>query len=512
MLAKRARRLWIALPILLLASLLRLYRVTYGYDEPCLSVAEENWLYDYPQPSSLYAWDYRPNLDEGSVPDPFVRTVAPDAETLLLMRMGGALAGLITIALMLRLGLSLGANWWWLAGLAVAALPWFANADRWLVRFDPAPLAVAVSALALLSLYQRPTGDRLRVWIQSAAALCLLLVAPPLWWLAAGLLALQPRFDWRPAALMLIVGVTAVPALQSPASWLQAAQSWDTGATAACIWVVVALGLWRWRRLPGRVQAAVGLIILVAGGLSFQGTQNLPTPTANEWKLIAWLQERVPDGAVVRFDQHTWPLAPVVACPERAKLRFTAQPEPVEMPYLPGVRASLPPPDFIVTRGPQVQDEGTYVFRFDGNLYVKRATPLPAPSDIRFGNLFYVVSYQLRTPTVAPSELADIRLDYQFGSSVTTDALRYAVFIHIVSERDPGNRIVNYNVPLAEEISNFGPRRYAFNQHYRISIPANAEPGTYHVVFGIFNIYTGERLSWSQGDSLLIGKLEIVRR
>ncbi len=531
MLNKQKSQVWISTLILILAAALRLYGVSYGYDEACLTPEDEYWLYDDPQVSSLYSWDVRLVVEEVES-DPRARAVAPTEGELLLMRLFGAVVGIFTVALSMRFARVIGANWWWIAGLFVALGPWFVNADRWVIRFDPAPLMVAISGLALLLLYQSRIGNRrFMAWIQVGAAVSLLLVAPPLWWMAFGLILLAStktpshedeagkadevylipttRSIWQITVFLILCGILLIPALQLPGHWLNAAFSWDMGAVAAVVWVLLALGLWRWRRLSLPVQAILTLAVLLMGAYSLLSVLQLPRLTAEEWQLVDFLQERIPDDLVVRFDESSWHLAPVVACPKRDNIQFTPQPLPVFMPFLPGTRLEPAPPDYFITMNRDELEGFPFVYELDSGHYVGRAAQLPNPVDVSFGGEFYVIGYELVTPTVRAGEVVDIRLDFQFSSATGSDSLAYAAFIHVTPPGQPGDQLVNFNVAFVEETPHVGPRRYALNRHFRFNLPADTLPGRYEILFGVYNMFSGERLNSTQGDVLLIGQVDV---
>ncbi len=504
--------------ILLLAGVFRLYRAGYGTAEPCLALPEEYWLYDDPQVSSIYAWDQRLPGAGYTAPvetprDALTRTVAPSANDLAILRLVGTLTGLVTVAMTVRFARRVGANWSIPAGLFVACAPWFVTADKWVLRFDLATLAVAVSALLLRRSYNRPQQGRRNTLVvggQVLTAISLLLIAPPLWWLAIGLLLLQPQSGWRWAATGLLIGLVTIPALQSPWLWLEAARMWDTGATAACVWGLLALCLWRWPQISHWLWTGIAIAALVLGGsISVLSTAHLPSPDNREWALIHWLQDRLPDDAVVRFDASTWYLAPIVSCPKAVNRRFIPQQERVEMPFLAGPRPEQLAANFVVSSQEQKPGETFYVYHVE-DFYVGRMTPLPNATDIQFGDVLHILGYQLATPKARPGDLIDVRLDYQFSPSVNVDTLRYAAFIQVFGPNSLTNRIINYNVPFVAESGNFGPRRLVLNQHFRLPLPADAAPGTYEVVFGLYNMYTGERLNSERGNILEIGQLEIT--
>lgn len=485
--------------ILLLAAIWRFTDLTYAIDEPCLTVQAEYWLYDAPAYSSFYDWDIvHPEDETRTVPLPRM-----SAQVWLAWRVIGALAGVLTVALTLTFARENQSNWGWAAALFVASAPWFISADRWVTPFDMAALAVSLGSVAILRLRRHPSSRLWRV-VRIVSAASLLIIAPPLWWVALGLLLLPPVPSWRAVAFTLLMGVVSIPALQSPYFWLTAAQQWDIGATAACIWIGLALALRQWPRTPPVARLGLVGAVLISGGMTFLQSRQLPTPTAEEWTLVRWLQDRVPDGSRVRFDAATWFLAPVVACPVEANIQFEVQPPPAWFAFLPGFREEPPAPTFIVATDSQTLDETSYTYTFDGPFYVARLIDLPNPVDIGFGDQFFLLSY-----TVQNDLMVDVRLDLQYSDAVSVDTLAYGLFVHITLPGQPDQKIANFGAAFVEEGGNLGPRRLLLNRHFRYNLPPDTPSGRYDVVVGFFNYYTGERLSWYGGDALVIGQIEV---
>ncbi len=461
-------------------------------------------IYDKPQITSLYATQLRtpgvPAPEDVQLLTPRERTAVSTRDEMLVLRLAGAVLGLLPVALALALARRLGATWWPLAGLFVAAAPWFVLADRWLVRFDPAPLAVAVSLTALVLSQYHPDNRMLR-WLHVIGALSLLLVAPPLWWLALALVILHPHPAWRAAIWLVLVGLVAVPALQSLYHWFGAAAQWDSGATAACAWALLALALWRWPVLPRGYGAVFMAAIIAAGGLSVWETAQLPTLSPTQTTLVAWLQARIPDGTRVAFDSATWKAAAVAVCPMGANAAF--------VPQRWNSRDQLPP-DYIVTASRANLEKSAFVYDLGNGIFVGRQLALPQPVDVPFGDLLHVISAQLVTAQSPPGGLVHVRLDYQLGPAVTADALRYAAFIHVTPPGQPGEKVVDFNLPLVQELPVFGPRQIVTNQHYRFPLPADVRPGLYEVLFGIYDVYTGARLTTPTGDTLTLGQLNVA--
>src|SRR5262249_411208 len=143
----RMHKRWLALLVLLVAVAFCLHDVAYGLNNVCLTVPDEEWQFEQPQPVSLYAWNIKPSGAWDNLPGrveepaPLVSDATAPVDRLL-VRLLGCAVGLLTVALLMCLGRQLHARWWWLAGLAVAVAPWFVAIDRWTVRFDTAPLVV----------------------------------------------------------------------------------------------------------------------------------------------------------------------------------------------------------------------------------------------------------------------------------------------------------------------------------------------------------------------------------
>jgi hypothetical protein len=502
----RLRALFI-IGVLLLAAGLRFYRADYAVDDLCLTAPQEYWLYDRPQVASLYAGNLAapevPALEDQVVTYPRARTLLPTSDDLRLARIAGILAGLVTVAITLQLGRALKSNWWLLAGLLVALAPWFTDADRWVVRFDFAPLAVATSVLALW--YSRrndtnPLTGRALVYLQLFSALSLLLIAPPLWWLAVGLVLLQPRVDWRFVVFAPLAGLAAFASLRSPFFWFSAAQEWDVGATAACVWALLVLSLWHFRQLNTLKRTALLAGIVLAGGIGWLHTAQLPQPTAQERELVNWLQSRIPDGVRVQFDAATWHLSSVAACPLGAHVAFDP------LPVSPNMTVR---PDFRVTVDPALVADASFVHDLGNGYYVGREIEFPDPIDIPFGDLLHLLNIELLTPEAAPGDTLNVRLDYQLSPTVTVDALRFAAFVHVTLPDQPGDKVATIDIPFLGETSVFGARVYVTNVHFRIPLPPDTASGTYDVLFGIYDTSSGERLLTPAGDSLRIGQVGV---
>jgi hypothetical protein len=486
-----------------LAAAIRLPRATYGVADPCLAVPAEYWLYEQPQPASLYAWNQIAPGVFRTYPEgvPGRRALADTPDSLAMLRLLSLLVGLLTPAFAMTAARRFAPALWPLIGVLVAVLPPFVSADRWLTPYDLAALCVA-ACLASLS----------RPLLATFSALALFIVAPPLWWLATALLILRPVRQWRVTIFMAAAGIVAIPAFQSPYWWLESAARWDSGTTAACILAGALLAAWYGRtwRIRAWVQGGIAAAaILIGGGISLIEVFQLPVPTPQTQELIAYLRDRVPDEAIVRFDGATAPLAAVITCPMGDTRRVSVQTERVAMPFLGGSRPEYPPPDYVVRQAAEL-DGKPYSARIAGMYTVRRMVNVPNPVEVSFGGVFALIGSQIVTESVVAGGVADVRLDFQFGPAVTVEALRYALFIHVTRVGQPGEKVVDYSVgAFMGEMSSFAPRAYALNQRYRFAVPPDVPPGQYDVLIGAFDGYTGGRLSTPLGDFVRIGTLTV---
>ncbi len=498
---------WLCVLILLIGAALRLHDISYGLSDVCLTPPDERWLYDAYQPASLYAWDVAPHGALEYLPGRVESAPLASADTppldRFVLRLLAVAAGLLTTAIILRLGHNLRANGWWLVGLFIAAAPWFVAADRWTVRFAPGLFALAISLFALWKSDRLPAGwpRDLAVIVQTCAALSLLLLAPPLWWLTIALLLIQPRPRWRWTTFLFLSELLLIPVLQSPELWLAALPNWDVSVIAACILIGLLIILWRYRRLSRFQQAVFLVIVVIVGGMTLYQDAQLVTPSADQWQLIHWLQARIPDDSVVQFDSATWRLASIVACPAGANLRFTAQSAPV--PYFD--KRDLATPYYSVSAQPDTVADMAYVTSIGDDYRVGRSLKLSHPVDVNFGDLVYLLGYDIITPTVSPSGMVDLRIDYQFGAHITPDVLAYAAFVHITPANDPATNWANYSDPFFAESGNTGSRRVMLDHHIRFTLPSTIPDGTYDLRYGIFNQSTGATV----GDPVLLGTITV---
>jgi len=503
----KRRDIAIATLIILLGAYLRLRLVTYGLSDVCLTPSAETWLFDETQSTSLYRWNIAPPEAFENIPGriPMDAAALVDASTRagdrLLLRLASLACGLLVTALTLHIGRRLRADWWGWAGLLVAVAPWQIAADRWTVRFDLAALMVALSIALLIHAHRRRSASP--AW-HHGAAISLLWIGAPLWWLTGVLLWVHPRPNWRWIVFSVIALVVLIPGMQSPQTWLLATQQWDVGALAAVALALILLALWVRRRI-GRLRWLLVPIAVVMSAFTLAADRQWITPDDAEWTLIRWLQTRIPDDAVIQLDGELYALSWIVTCPAGAKVDYQLQAQPV--PFFEA--RALETPYYQVSLDAEAVAQMPYTTKIAERYYVGRSLELPHPIDIAFGDLIYVLSTDIRTPTVPQAGTLDIRIDYQFGANITPDSLAYAAFIHLTEPNAPDKKWAEYTDPFVEESGNTGSRRVMLNHHARMALPPDIPPGSYDVLYGIYNVYTGERLPSSEGDILKLGTIQV---
>ena len=160
-------------------------------------------------------------------------------------------------------------------------------------------------------------------------------------------------------------------------------------------------------------------------------------------------------------------------------------------------------PYYLVSTDPTAVAKMPYVSQIADSYWVGRGLDMKNAVDIGFGDLVYLLNYEILTPTAKPSYTINVRIDYQFGPNITPDALRYAAYVHVTPKDDPTTNRVNYTDPFFEESGNTGSRRVMLNHHLRFALPPDIPTGSYDIRFGIFDVYSGNRL----GDEIMLGEV-----
>jgi len=239
--------------------------------------------------------------------------------------------------------------------------------------------------------------------------------------------------------------------------------------------------------------------VLLTGGVTIYQDTQLKQPNATEWELIRWLQTRAPDNVVVQFDFATWPLEQIVACPKGADIHF----QPLSLPVRFFDSRDMKTAYYLVTTDRTAAEKMPYASQIAETYWVGRGLDMKNAVDIGFGDLVYLLNFEVLTPTAHPSDLIDVRIDYQFGANVTPDALKYAAYVHVTPGDDPGTKRVNYSDPFFAESGNTGSRRVMLNHHIRFALPPDIPAGSYDVRFGIFDVYSGQPV----GNEVVLGNI-----
>ena len=131
-------------------------------------------------------------------------------------------------------------------------------------------------------------------------------------------------------------------------------------------------------------------------------------------------------------------------------------------------------------------------------------------SDIVFGDTVHLVGYDGVQTTVAPGGSLSLRFYWQ--AQHTPDD-NYSLFVHLVPEQSdqlvaqadgaPG--------PVKRPTLTWAvPSETLVSEPFTLNIPNDAAAGQYRLLIGLYNPYTGQRLSAAQGDEVLLATVEVV--
>ncbi|MCA9891712.1 MAG: hypothetical protein KC615_01940 [Anaerolineae bacterium] len=139
---------------------------------------------------------------------------------------------------------------------------------------------------------------------------------------------------------------------------------------------------------------------------------------------------------------------------------------------------------------------------------------VPNSNSYIFSDNIRMLGYQM--PLVAtPGEIITVRFWWDVESAAPAD---YAQFLHFVPD-DPQESVVFDQIPLDGRLptANWIPG-LRFVDTWDIQIPTDAPIGTYEVISGFFNQFTGERLpvsginnSPTRDVSMVLGTIDVVR-
>jgi len=511
LLTRLQKWIWLLIiPVILLGFSLRIINITQDLHPNltheqvmCLTPTEEQWLYHHPESSSLYGWDRTRELSP-TPPDFTQRTALTSQADMLLARLIGALIGVLIIALTISIARKAQSNTMWLLGLLVAGAFWFVASDRWVVQFDFALLCVSLSVWAQYCVSQ--TWGRS---IQGISSIALLLIAPPLFWLVPFLLVRYWSQTWRWAFATFGTMIILLPTLQSPFHWWLSVQQPDIAITATLIWLaLIAFVLWQptWS-IIGRL--FLSIFVLITTIYSFWVVLTAPLPSLEEWDLIYTLQNTIADGNIVRWDEHTANLAPIVTCSVGANLQFTESEWVVLREYRAGAYPVSPIPHLVITHADNAQDElNTQEVNFQHSVsefVIGRTINVPNPTRHAFDDLVTLIGYDLPTE-VSSQSILRLRLDFQLGLNISPDILGYAYYLQVASTSQRDSVIINHTYLFENFTGQLAPRGYLLNHQIAELVPADAV-GDYDIWFGVYNIFTSDRL---EGSELLLGQITIT--
>ncbi len=140
-----------------------------------------------------------------------------------------------------------------------------------------------------------------------------------------------------------------------------------------------------------------------------------------------------------------------------------------------------------------------------------RPSRIAFPLDARFGDTIHCAGYDLSQAIFRPGDTVPLTLYWRAERPIEKS---YTVFVHLVGAQfNPKHSPSN---PLWGQVDRAPtPPTTAWltgeivPDAYRIAIDADAPPGKYQVVIGMYDAATGARLSTESGDSISITEIEI---
>jgi hypothetical protein len=114
------------------------------------------------------------------------------------------------------------------------------------------------------------------------------------------------------------------------------------------------------------------------------------------------------------------------------------------------------------------------------------APPTPQIRVAAFGDAIHLRGFDLRGPT-QPGRRSDLRL---FWATRTAPATNYTLFVHLIGPDD--RRYIQLDLPYST--SEWGDNRF-WSTHVPLDLPADAPPGAYRLVAGLYDPATGQRLA-----------------
>jgi hypothetical protein len=478
--------LWL-LVILLCGFFLRVMTLDYGITERCLVPEQEFWLTETTY-TSAYAIDPTNNYLNVTL-----RELTSQEHVML--RYAGMLAGVVTIAITIRLLKVLRTSIATGVLVLVAVSPWFVTPDRWVVAFDVAPLLVSLSMYSIWTLRYRTVKQWL-VWLTIFASLSLLFVAPPLWWLTILLLLAVPQVPYRKIGFAFFVIFVLVAGIRNPLAWYQATQLWDSGTTAALVWlVIVTFAFYTQAYIPKVMTQVVVVIAMLSGAISLIHALELPRPTDEQKRVISVLQDAIPDNTSVALAPSLYPFVPIIECPMEVNIIFEPK---VYTPIVP-----LDENFITVVEG--FPNTPLHVQQVDEKYWIVRNLELANPIYIPVRDQLVVLNAELLSPTLLPGGILDVRLDMQFTSHLNEQFSVYGLFVHVTLPDQSAEKLVQFGYPIGQEMGTIHPRDRAENYHVRLALPNNIPSGSYDVIIGFSHNVEAKEIT-----RLTVGRVEVV--
>ena len=304
-----------------------------------------------------------------------------------------------------------------------------------------------------------------------------------------------PERPWRKVAFAFVMILVLIPSLRSPLEWFHATQLWDTGTTAALIWLILIALAFFGRNLPRGFGVALTAIALLSGIVSFADNYRLLRPSQEDWNVITALQNAFPDGVTAAFPPSLYRYVDVIRCPMRDDIKFTP------IVYLPHPDST----DVLLTVVEGMPESSEHLQPLDSRYTLIRHVKFANAMLSSVGNQFVVLNAELLTPSLVAGGILNIRLDMQFTNQLDEQFSVYGLFVHVTKLDQADEKVLQYGYPIGQEMGTIQKRDMIDNYHVRMALPVDIAVGTYDVIVGFtHNVEVKELARW------VVGQVEVL--
>ncbi len=145
-----------------------------------------------------------------------------------------------------------------------------------------------------------------------------------------------------------------------------------------------------------------------------------------------------------------------------------------------------------------------------GAAYVVYQLTKPQTSaDVLFGSMFHLIGYDGMQTTAKPGD--SLNLTFYWQAAHTPDN-NYSLFVHLQPQNSDQLLAQADGAPGPTERPTLTwavPSETLVSTPFALKFPADLTDGDYRILIGVYNPYTGQRLSTDQGDQILLATVHV---